>query len=183
MKKKGLQRPVAVKRGRRSMIILAVTGMVIATAATVISRQNSAAKAAAQAPVTVPNATTATATTAGRTYVTRRVGGQDIQINTQTGQIKPLSPQEAQKLAEGLAPMVDNSSEGLTPVRQADGSISMDLQGHFQSVTVARVNTDGTVQQSCVNNPEAAGKFFGIDPRVIRDTQAKSRTNTNQAPN
>ena len=183
MKKKALQRRAAAKRGQRAMIILAVAGIVIAAAATVISRQNSAAKAAANTAV-ANSTTTAAATSAGHTYVTRRVGAQDIQIDTQTGQIKPLTPQEAQKLAEGLAPMVDQSSEGLTSVRQADGSISMDLQGHFQSVTVARVNSDGTVEQSCVNNPEAAGKFFGIEPKLIKDAQAaQRRLRPNQTPN
>ena len=43
----------------------------------------------------------------------------------------------------------------------------MDLHGRFQDVTVARVNSDGTVEQSCVNNPQAAAKFFGINPKLI----------------
>jgi hypothetical protein len=103
------------------------------------------------------------------------VGGQDIQIDTQTGDIKPLTPQEAQKLAEGLAPMLDRSTEGLTQVRHADGSVSMDLKGHFQDVVVARINTDGTIERSCVNNPEAAGKFFGIDPQLIKDARARQK--------
>src|SRR5207248_9982528 len=125
---------------------------VVATAATVISGQNSATRSAVKATPT--RATTAAATTAGRTYVTRRVAGQDIQIDTQTGEIKPLTPQEARKLAEGLAPMLDRSKIGLVQVRHADGSVSMDLQGRLQDVVVARINTDGVVEQSCVNNPE-----------------------------
>jgi hypothetical protein len=180
MKTRNFKRP-AVKGRRRVMILVAVAVIVVAAAITVISRQNSAAKSAAP---TVTKAATAAATSAGPTYVTRRIGGQDIQIDTQTGQIKPLTAQEAQKLAEGLAPMVDRSSDGLTAVRQGDGSVSMDLQGHFQSVAVARVTTEGMVEQSCVDNPEAAGKFFGIDPRLIREAQAaQKRTRQIQAPN
>ena len=126
----------------------------------------------------------AAATTAGRTYVTRRVAGQDIQIDTQTGEIKPLTPQEAQKLAEGLAPMLDRSTDGLVQVRHADGSVSMDLQGRFQDVAVARINSDGTVEQSCVNNPQAAAKFFGMNPKLIEDAQAAQKTiRQNQPPN
>jgi hypothetical protein len=151
---------------------MATAVAVIAIAAvTVISRQH--------ASRSVEDRTTAIQSTAkaapGRNYVTRRVGGQDIQIDTQTGDIKPLTPQEAQKLAEGLAPMLDRSTEGLTQVRHADGSVSMDLKGHFQDVVVARINTDGTIERSCVNNPEAAGKFFGIDPQLIKDARARQK--------
>ena len=181
MKRIRSQRP-AVKRARRVLVAAAISAIVVATAATVISRQNSAARSAAKAaPTQTP---TAAATTAGRTYVTRRVAGQDIQIDTQTGQIKPLTPQEAQKLAEGLAPMLDRSTDGLTAVRHSDGSTSMDLQGRFQDVVVARINSDGTVEQSCVNNPEAAGKFFGIDPKLIKDEQVRQkRIRANVTPN
>ena len=181
MKTRNSKRPAA-KRARRVLVVAAISAIVIATAATVISRQNSAARSAAKAAPT--QTTTAAATTAGRTYVTRRVAGQDIQIDTQTGQIKPLTPQEAQKLAEGLAPMLDRSTDGLVQVRHADGSVSMDLQGRFQDVVVARINTDGVVEQSCVNNPQAAAKFFGIDPKLIEDVQAEQKTiRQNQAPN
>ena len=181
MKTKKSQRPDA-RRGRRVLIVAAVAAIVVATAITVISRQNSAAGSAAK---TAPaQASTAAATTAARAYVTRRIGGQDIQIDTQTGQVKPLTPQEAQKLAEGLAPMLDRSTDGLVQVRHADGSVSMDLQGRFQDVAGARVNSDGIVEQSCVNNPQAAAKFFGINPKLIEDAQAaQKRIRPNQAPN
>ena len=181
MKKTRSQRPAA-KRTRRVLIVVAILAIVVATAATVISRQNSAARSAANAAPT--QAATVAATTAGRTYVTRRIAGQDIQIDTQTGEVRPLSPQEAQKLAEGLAPMLDRSTDGLVQVRHADGSVSMDLQGRFQDVVVARINTDGTVEQSCVNNPEAAGKFFSIDPKLIKDEQVRQkRIRANVTPN
>ena|SRR5207244_7186067 len=177
MKKTRSQRP-AVKRARRVLIAIAISAIVVATAATVISRQNSAARSATKTAPT--QTTTAAATTAGRTYVTRRVAGQEIQIDSQTGEIKPLTAQEAQKLANGLAPMLDRSTEGLVQVRHADGSVSMDLQGRFQDVTVARVNTDGTISQSCVNNPQAAGRFFGIDPKTIENAPtARRKANQN----
>lgn len=181
MKRKKSQRP-GDRRGRRVLIVAAVAAIVVAAAITVISRQNAATRSVAK---TAPAQTaTAAATTAGRTYVTRRIGGQDIQIDTQTGQVKPLTQQEAQKLAEGLAPMLDRSTDGLVQVRHADGSVSMDLQGRFQDVAVARVNSDGTVEQSCVNNPQAAAKFFGISPKLIEDAQAaQKRIKPNQAPN
>jgi hypothetical protein len=102
-------------------------------------------------------------------FVTVKVAGQDVRVNGQTGQIQALTPEEAQKLAAGLKEMVNQSTEGLEQVQHADGSVSMDLEGRFQNVTVARVNQDGSVSQSCVDNPAAAGAFFGIDPKLIED--------------
>ena len=162
---------------RRYMLVATAVAVIVIGAVTVISRQH--------ASRFVEDRTTAIQTTAkavpGRTYVTRRVAGQDIQIDTQTGDIKPLTPQEAQQLANGLAPMLDNSTDGLVQVRHADGSVSMDLQGRFQNVAVVKVNTDGTTEQGCVDNPRAAAKFFGMDPKLIETAPtARKRIQTLQ---
>jgi hypothetical protein len=69
--------------------------------------------------------------------------------------------------------LVNQSTEGLEQVHHEDGSVSMDLKGRFQNVTVARINKDGTVSESCVDNPQAAGAFFGIDPKLIEAEQGK----------
>jgi hypothetical protein len=81
--------------------------------------------------------------------------------------VKELSPDEAQKLAGGLKELVNQSTEGLVEVRHANGTVSVNLEDRFQSVTVARVNKNGSISQSCVDNPKAAGAFFGIDPKLI----------------
>lgn len=107
---------------------------------------------------------------------TVKVAGQDMPVDSQ-GQIRPLTPEEAKKLAEGLKGMLNKSSEGLVEQHNADGSVEMDLQGRFQSVTVARINKDGSVTQSCVDNPGAAGAFFGIDPKSIRPARSTSQPN------
>lgn len=152
---------------KRLYVLMATAALLVMIAAiTVVSRQHASPGSVVNQPKV--NESKANATR-GRTFVTRRVGGQDLQIDTQTGEIKPLTPQEAQQLANGLAPMLDNGTDGLVQVRHADGSVSMDLQGRFQNVTIVKVNTDGTVEQGCVDNPRAAGKFFGIDPKLIEN--------------
>lgn len=177
MKKRNSKQP-ALNRRRFLLVWIAIAVVVAATAVTVISRQKRT-----ESPV-VNRAETKPSATGTRTYITRRVGGQDVHIDTQSGDIKPLTPEEARRLAEGLAPMVDRSTEGLKQVTHPDGSVSMDLQGRFQSVTVARVNTDGTVEQSCVDNPKAAARFFGINPMAIEDAQAvQKRTRQIVSPN
>lgn len=158
--------------GARRRYVLMAAAVIMIAAITVISRQHSSARSVEAKTTAIQSTAKATRT---RTYVTRRVAGQDIQVDTQTGEIKPLTPQEAQQLANGLAPMLDNSTDGLVQVHHADGSVSMDLQGRFQNVAVVKVNTDGTVEQGCVDNPRAAAKFFGIDPKLIENAPTARR--------
>jgi len=67
--------------------------------------------------------------------------------------------------------LLNKSTEGLVEERHADGSVSVDLQGRFEHVTVARKNQDGTVSQSCVDNPRAAAAFYKIDPKLLQSDQ------------
>jgi hypothetical protein len=115
---------------------------------------------------------------AGKNYVTVKVAGQDVQVDSQTGQIRPLTPQEAQQLAEGLKGMLNRSTEGLTATHHADGSVSVDLEGRFQNVAVAKKNQDGTVAQSCVDNTQSAAAFFGLSPDAFQDATKPAQTPT-----
>lgn len=106
---------------------------------------------------------------AKKNIVTVEVGGQQVQVDSQTGKIQELTPEEAQRMAAGLKQLINKSTEDLDEVQQADGSVSVDLKGRFQNVTVAKVDEDGNLTQSCVDNPKAAGAFFGIDPKLIEN--------------
>ena len=175
--RKATKRITVAKRFSRLHVfgIIVVTLVLAISAVSVLSRQTAKGRE--------PNKpeTISAAPKPAKTYVTRKVAGQDVKVDGQTGEIQPLTPQEAEKLAEGLKPMLNQSTEGLVQVHHPDGSVSVDLEGRFQDVTVARVNKDGTVSQSCVNNPKAAGAFFGIDPKQIEN--APSRTKTKSNPN
>jgi hypothetical protein len=140
--------------------VLVATAILAIAAVTVVSRQRAKAAEAGQAERSLQ-------VTKNSNFVKVKVAGHDVEVDSQTGKMKPLTPEEAQKLAAGLKQMVNQSTEGLEQVHHADGSVSIDLQDRFQNVTVARVNEDGTVSQSCVDNPQAAGAFFGIDPKLI----------------
>lgn len=174
MKKQTKRMNDSAKGSRR----LPLAGLVIAIAvfaigaATVVSMQQPKNKAA----TAQENASTLVANVANKAprYITVKVAGQDVQLDSQTGDMKPLTQEEAEKLAAGLKPMLNQSTEGLVEVHHADGSVSMDLQGRFQNVTVARMNQDGSVSQSCVDNPRAAAAFFGIDPKLLGDKQSGS---------
>jgi hypothetical protein len=160
--------------------LLVATAVLAIAAVTVVSRQRSRTSVpkgiernnqVAKSPEVNPDPSPA--------MVTVNVAGQDVQVNGQTGEIKPLTQEEARKLAAGLKQMVNQSTEGLVQVRHTDGSVSMDMEGRFQNVTVVRVNKDGSISQSCVDNPQAAGAFFGIDPKLI-ENQSSSRAVVNQ---
>ncbi|PYS72005.1 MAG: hypothetical protein DMF69_08765 [Acidobacteria bacterium] len=173
MKKQKRQRMKQVTKGRRlSIVSLTIAAVVVAGAAiTVLSRQ------AARDKVSAANQPTLAAAESGKKYVTVKVAGRDVQVDPQTGNIKPLTPEEAQQLAAGLKTMLNRSTEGLEEVHNADGSVSVDLQGRFQNVTLARTNEDGTVERSCVDDPQAAAEFLGIDPQLIDGSTPKANTN------
>ncbi len=95
------------------------------------------------------------------------------QINNQT---RPLTAQEAQKLADGIKDLVNQSDEGLIEVQHPDGSVSVDLQGRFQNVVIAKKNSDGTVSDSCVDNTKSAASFLQISPKRFGDRSKADST-------
>ena len=107
--------------------------------------------------------------------------GSPVALNAQTGQIRPLTQEEAQKLGAELKQLVNQSTDGLKSVQNADGSVSMDLQGHFQNIAVAKVDENGQLVQSCIDNPETAAEFFGIDPKLVGVNKPASASSKNDA--
>lgn len=152
---------------RKGFPRLLLTGVLLATAILTIgvvvgiSRQNVTAKDPAAVTDKAPT------NSDGKAYITRYVGGQRVQIDPQTGQVKPLTPDEARRLAGALKELANQSAEGLKQVRHPDGTVSMDLEGRFQNVAIAKRNEDGSVSESCVDNPQAGAAFFGIDPKLV----------------
>jgi hypothetical protein len=88
--------------------------------------------------------------------------GQDPTLSS----AEQLTQQDRDALAGGLKDMINQSTEGLAEVHHSDGSVSVNLEDRFQSVTVAK-DSGGKLSQSCVDNPQAAGAFFNIDPKLI----------------
>jgi len=107
--------------------------------------------------------------------------GSAVPLNLQTGQVRPLTQEEAQRLGAELKQLVNQSTDGLKSVQNADGSVSMDLQGHFQNIAVAKVDENGQLVQSCIDNPETAAEFFGIDPKLVGVNKPASASSKNDA--
>ena len=67
------------------------------------------------------------------------------------------------QLADWLRQVTDRSTDGLTEVQHADGSVSVDLKGRFQNVMMARTNSIGDVHVGCINTLDQANRFIGRD--------------------
>lgn len=66
-------------------------------------------------------------------------------LNPETGQVEIGTRTTSEELDPDSQNALRRDTEGLTQVRHADGSVSMDLQGRFQSVAMAQVGRDGRV--------------------------------------
>ena len=135
------------KRARRSSITMALIAVAILAvgAVTVVSRQSLSNRQ--------PTKTT--------TQNFNSAAGMNHSLSSEQ-----LTQGDRDALASGLKDMINQSTEGLTEVRHTDGSVSVNIEDRFQSVTVAK-DDNGRLSQSCVDNPQAAGAFFNIDPKLI----------------
>lgn len=171
--KKRINQRQSTKGYRWPLLVGLATVLIAIGAITVISHQSAASPKSKAASLPAQAAQ-------NQKYVKVRVAGQDVQVDPQTGQVKSLTPEEASRLADGMKRMLNKSSDGLVKVQNPDGSVSMDLQGRYQNVTVARRESDGTVTQSCIDQPQQAASFFGIDPALM-GVESKGRTSVQKS--
>jgi hypothetical protein len=155
--KKSKKRPEARNVAKRTRAFRAgalACALLLACVATVLAKYNSKGVEPA-APVVAPPSKDA------GDYVTVEVGGKRLRVNAETLQQGPLSQEQSQQIADALEG--NKSTEGLVEVQHADGTVEVDLQGHFQNVMMAKKNDDGTVSNACVDTPEAARSFLKSD--------------------
>src|SRR5262245_30041552 len=94
----------------------------------------------------------------GKKYVATRA----ITVDAQTGTLRLPTAEETQALVDSLVAMTNRSTEGLQVKTAANGTKSVDLDGRFQSVMLARPNADGTSETKCVATFEEAAEFLGL---------------------
>jgi hypothetical protein len=86
--------------------------------------------------------------------------GQSVAIDRQTGKLRPPTPDEARQLGAALKNFLNRSDQGLTITTHANGVQSVDLQGRFQSVSLAKINPDGSASEKCVTSMSEAQAFL-----------------------
>jgi hypothetical protein len=148
-----------------SQVRLAILFVLAAGAASAQASDSTTAPGAA--PSAANSTTTAPANVKPRNYVTANSAGMVVVIDRTTGATRALTAEEAQHLAQGIEQLLNQSTDGLVQVHRADGSVSMDLQGRFQNVMLAKKEDDGSISQACVDNDLDAAAFFEIDPDLL----------------
>lgn len=111
----------------------------------VYSTTGHAGHAAATVAVT-PADQTAPGSAALKAYLNPETG--EIEVRASTSADVSIDPETQNALRR--------DDDGLVKIRHADGSVSMDLQGRYQSVSVVRVNADGTTTITCTDDAKAA---------------------------
>lgn len=83
--------------------------------------------------------------------------------------LRPVTADEARLLADGIARLVDQSSEGLKVTRDpVTGTTSVDLDDRFQNVSLARVAPDGRPAVRCVSSVQEARQFLATPAPAAR---------------
>ena len=90
--------------------------------------------------------------------------GQSVAIDRQTGKLRPPTPDEARQLGEALKNFLNRSDQGLTVQTRPNGVQSVDLQGRFQSLSIAKINSDGSASEKCVTSLREAQDFLMLPP-------------------
>ncbi len=75
-----------------------------------------------------------------------------------------LNPvKDDQELAETIKRLTNRSTEGLAQKTKSDGTVSVDLQGRFQNVVVARTDFNKEPNAACIASIQEANAFFEKD--------------------
>ena len=82
-----------------------------------------------------------------------------VSIDPETGELAPGHVPVGKAEDADLQESLNRSSEGLVEVHHPDGSVSVDLQGRFHNASMARIDSTGKLQTTCVDSQDAAHAF------------------------
>ncbi|MFT3913766.1 MAG: hypothetical protein QM704_06560 [Anaeromyxobacteraceae bacterium] len=95
-------------------------------------------------------------------------------VDPSTGKLRALTPEEARALVEAMAPNLSQTTEGLREVQHTGGAVSVDLEGRFESATVAKLATGGNVETRCVTTKAEAEQFLAPPKPAAKARKAAS---------
>ena len=152
MRRPGLDAAEKQRRSARTRRVASLGAIVAAGIFTVLTAHT----AAAAQPL--PGASASEAATApGRYKGTRR-----IVMDKQTRQLRVPTTEETRQVVSDLARLTSRSADNLPETQVPGGGTSLDLQGGFGGVMLARPNDDGTYETKCVFTFAEGAEFLGL---------------------
>lgn len=101
--------------------------------------------------------------------------GQRVGIDSETGDLRPLTTEEARALIDSLIGTLNQSDAGLTPTVLPSGARIVNLDGRFEAAALAKIGANGKVVTECVTTKEEAERF-------LTDTSETTPATTPAAP-
>ena len=83
-------------------------------------------------------------------------------VDKQSGDVRMPTQQEVDEVVANLSTLGQRPTETLQESSQASGAVSVDLDGGFGGIILARPNGDGTWETRCVFTLEEGAEFLGI---------------------
>ena len=92
----------------------------------------------------------------------RYKGTRAFVVDKQSGQVRMPTQQEVDEVISNLSTLGQRPEGSLQQATQANGAVSVDLDGGFGGIVLARPNEDGTWETRCVFTLEEGAAFLGI---------------------
>jgi hypothetical protein len=100
----------------------------------------------------------ASSTPSTHTSTTQAPGtaGMVVALDPETGTVGMPTAEQMKAFDDQMKASLNQSDVGLEFVNRPDGSTIVDLQGRYQSMSIAKIGPDGRPQTTCVDTHEAA---------------------------
>ena len=129
-------------------LIAILIGAIAVVSLAVLSLGSTNSSSRVQASTTMPNQK-------------RFKGTRPIVVDSQTGQRRLPSQEEVDQTVASLSELAKRP-ENLPQASAAGGGVSIDLEGGYGGVMLARPNEDGTWETRCVFTFEEGAEFLGL---------------------
>ena len=83
-------------------------------------------------------------------------------VDKTSGAVRMPTQQEVDEVVANLTTLGQKPAESLAETTQSSGAVSLDLDGGFSGIILARPNTDGSWETRCVFTLEEGIAFLGI---------------------
>lgn len=154
MKRTRLQReaPRRARWGRRAVRLAVLLAVAAAGSIAAVSLAGGTPLAAFAQSEAAPGQARAKRYKATRAFV----------VDKQTGDVRMPTEQEVEEVVANLTALGQRPAESLPQTTEGNGTVSVDLNGGFNGVLLARPGADGAWETRCVFTVEEGAEFLGL---------------------